>query len=91
MLDLIDKKFLSKAFFGISSLGDSPSMGKIMQISPFRIEEPLLWILWKLKYIGSRKEKRRYNKKGNGIRNLISPKLMTQRKERTNQRKKTLR
>ena len=39
-------------YFGVSSLGHTPdSKGKLASISPVRVEDPFLWILYKLKLI----------------------------------------
>jgi hypothetical protein len=45
-------------YFGISALGSSPdSQGRLpMGVSPFRVEDPLLWLLYEMQVIPGRKE-----------------------------------
>jgi len=45
-------------YFGLSSLGSAPSADDrlTMGVVPFRVEDPFLWLLSDLKFIGTRKE-----------------------------------
>ena len=44
----VKSQFQDWAFFGISSLGASPSeQGEIPRVSPHRVLDPLLWLLWR--------------------------------------------
>lgn len=44
----MESNFKTYSFFGLSALGSSPQDGEIKRgVSPFRIEDPLLWILYK--------------------------------------------
>ncbi len=45
-------------YFGISALGSSPDrQGRLpMGVSPFRVEDPLLWLLYEMQVIPGRKE-----------------------------------
>ena len=49
--------FKTYSFFGLSALGDSPDiLGNINRgVNPFRIEDPLLWILYKKGFISKKK------------------------------------
>lgn len=49
--------FATYNFFGVSSLGAQPGAnGHLAVVSPFRVEDPLLWLLYKLGFI----EKKRW-------------------------------
>lgn len=47
LVQLLDHNFSNYAFFGVSALGTPPSRDNriIKGISPFRVEDPLLWLL----------------------------------------------
>jgi len=49
--------FKTYSFFGLSALGDSPDLsGNINRgVNPFRIEDPLLWILSQKGFISKKK------------------------------------
>lgn len=52
----VDTNFGQYRYFGISSLGRPPAKtGKIDTVSPIRIEDPFLWILFQLGLIAKRK------------------------------------
>lgn len=55
LLSLSDE-FLDHAFFAVSALGKPPEReGRIPGgPAPFRVEDPLLWILWRLGYVPDR-------------------------------------
>ncbi len=47
----IKNKFKSYRYFGVSSLGKAPEGGRVPVVRPRRIEEPFLWIMYKLGFI----------------------------------------
>lgn len=48
--------FASYSFFGVSSLGEQPDTnGHLSTVSPFRVEDPLLWSLYKLGLISGKR------------------------------------
>lgn len=54
----IEKHFKNYSYFGLSSLGKIPTESELSgEISPRRIEDPFLWLLYKNKFILSRKNK----------------------------------
>ncbi len=52
--NFLNGRFSTHGFFGVSALGQSPDAdGRINKtLAPFRVEDPLLWLLYKLKVIG---------------------------------------
>jgi len=46
--NLIDTHFENYRYAAISSLGHAPDGGKIDAITPIRVEDPFLWILYKI-------------------------------------------
>jgi len=60
MLRQLERYFVSFAFFGFSTLGSSPDdSGRLSKgISPYRIEDPLLWILYKKGIIKGKRSRR---------------------------------
>jgi len=57
-LDLfLQHNFETFSYFGVSALGSPPdSQGRLpMGVAPFRVEDPLLWILYKLKIVPGRR------------------------------------
>lgn len=52
----LSEEFLDHSFFAVSALGKSPEKdGRILGGPvPFRVEDPLLWILWRLGYVSDR-------------------------------------
>ena len=53
----VENGFATYNFFGVSSLGDQPDAnGHLTTVSPMRVEEPLLWLLYKLGLIKGKKE-----------------------------------
>lgn len=57
-LDLfLQHNFETFAYFGVSALGSPPDQqGRLpMGVAPFRVEDPLLWILHKLKLVSGRR------------------------------------
>jgi len=48
-LGIVDKGFANYRYFGVSSLGEPPDVSNhLLTISPLRVEDPFLWILYKL-------------------------------------------
>jgi hypothetical protein len=48
----VDVTFLDTAYFAVSALGKNPEKGEIKgEPNPIRIDEPFLWLLYKLGYI----------------------------------------
>ena len=55
----VETGFETHHYFGVSSLGRPPSdQGKLESISSIRIEDPLLWLLYKFGLISGKKDKR---------------------------------
>ncbi|HCJ57275.1 MAG TPA: hypothetical protein DHV55_07860, partial [Clostridiaceae bacterium] len=54
--DALEVHFKDRAFFAVSALGSNPVDRRVQGIvSPVRVDEPFLWLLYKLGYIeGSR-------------------------------------
>lgn len=54
--DALDVHFTDTAYFAVSALGNNPVGQKVQgTVDPVRVDEPFLWLLYKLKYIeGSR-------------------------------------
>lgn len=53
-LDAIEVHFKNVGYFAVSSLGQNPVEGKLEGvIQPMRVDEPFLWLLYKLGYISS--------------------------------------
>lgn len=53
-LDAIEVHFKDVGYFAVSSLGQNPVDGKLKGvIQPMRVDEPFLWLLYKLGYISS--------------------------------------
>jgi GTPase SAR1 family protein len=56
--DQVQTGFRDYCYFGVSSLGQQPKVDNTLRsISPMRVEDPLLWILYRLKIIKGRKVK----------------------------------
>jgi hypothetical protein len=55
----LENSFENFSYFGLSALGASPDVGGriSMGAAPFRIEDPLLWILYQLNIISGRRSK----------------------------------
>ncbi|ADZ82337.1 TRAFAC clade GTPase domain-containing protein [Cellulosilyticum lentocellum] len=52
--DAVEVHFKNVSYFAVSSLGQNPVEGKLEKvIQPMRIDEPFLWLLYKLGYISS--------------------------------------
>lgn len=51
----LKRRFGDLGFFGVSALGSQPDGGRVASFSPVRVEEPFLWLLYKLGYIDGRK------------------------------------
>ncbi len=52
--DAVEVHFNNVSYFAVSSLGQNPVDGKLEKvIQPMRIDEPFLWLLYKLGYISS--------------------------------------
>ncbi|WP_282172831.1 TRAFAC clade GTPase domain-containing protein [Cytobacillus firmus] len=46
--NLLEHHYQTYAYFGLSSLGHSPSHTmQIDEVKPYRVEDPFLWLLWK--------------------------------------------
>jgi len=56
---LLRQRFSDYAYFGISALGGAPDdQGRIPGgVAPFRVEDPFLWLLYRLNVISGRKRK----------------------------------
>lgn len=53
--NIMDHNFKHFSYFGLSSLGATPDGGKLTEeVSPFRIGDPFLWVLWKNKLMKGR-------------------------------------
>ncbi len=53
-LDAIEVHFRNVGYFAVSSLGQNPVEGRLEGvIQPMRVDEPFLWLLYKLGYISS--------------------------------------
>jgi hypothetical protein len=54
--DALDVYFRDTAYFAVSALGANPVNKQITGVvNPIRVDEPLIWLLYKLQYIeGSR-------------------------------------
>lgn len=56
LLQQVSVNFDKYGFFGLSALGCNPgATQKIANVSPLRVEDPFLWLLWQHKLIGSEK------------------------------------
>ncbi|MEI8372626.1 MAG: hypothetical protein WCJ35_07310 [Planctomycetota bacterium] len=52
LVDLAQRRFRHASFFAVSALGELPDEKmRIKAVSPLRVGDPLLWILWKSGYI----------------------------------------
>ncbi len=51
----VEKKFSKTAYFGVSALGATPVGGKITEVKPLRVLDPLIWILDKIDFALPRK------------------------------------
>ncbi len=50
--DIIHNNFAHYRFFGVSSLGEQPDLDNCLShVSPLRIEDPFLWILFRLRLV----------------------------------------
>ena len=57
-LDAVEVHFNNVGYFAVSSLGQNPVEGRLQGvIQPMRVDEPFLWLLYKLGYIQSEKVK----------------------------------
>lgn len=56
----MEHNFKNFSYFALSALGGTPNLeGKLTDgVSPFRIEDPFLWLLWKNKLIEGRRAKK---------------------------------
>jgi hypothetical protein len=51
----MDVYFTDTAYFAVSALGSNPVEQKLQGlVSPIRVDEPFIWLLYKLKYIEGR-------------------------------------
>ena len=56
LINQVTSQFSEYGFFAFSALGGDPTdAGQVSHVSPHRIMDPLLWILWKNKIIGANK------------------------------------
>ena len=56
LLQQVSVNFDKYGFFGLSALGCNPGAAqKIANVSPHRVEDPFLWLLWQYKLIESEK------------------------------------
>jgi hypothetical protein len=54
----VETNFANYRYFGVSSLGHAPDKQvKIDTVSPVRVEDPFLWILYRLGLVKGRKDK----------------------------------
>lgn len=52
--DAVEVHFSNTSYFAVSAIGQNPVEGKLQGvIEPVRVDEPFLWLLYKLGYIGS--------------------------------------
>jgi len=52
LVDLAERSFKSSSFFAVSALGELPDADlRIRSVSPLRVADPLLWLLWRRGYI----------------------------------------
>ena len=55
---VIDKNFAYYRYFGVSSLGEQPDAhNRLSTVSPLRVEDPFLWMLYKLNLIKGKKRR----------------------------------
>lgn len=55
----IENDFAEYSFFGVSALGAPPDAnGHLSMVSPFRVEDPLLWLLLRLDLLGRNRGRR---------------------------------
>ena len=55
-VDAMEVYFSNTAYFAVSALGSNPIEQKIQStVSPVRVDEPFLWLLYQLKYIEGRR------------------------------------
>jgi hypothetical protein len=53
-MDAIEVHFSNVSYFAVSALGQNPVEGKVEGvIEPTRVDEPFLWLLYKLRFIGA--------------------------------------
>jgi len=55
----VEAEFGQHAFFGVSSFGRTPESGRLETISPIRVEDPFLWLLYQLGMIKGKKDGKR--------------------------------
>lgn len=53
----LNSNFKDYAYFALSALGSNPENNKISEITPSRVEDPFLWLLYKYKLINGKKRK----------------------------------
>lgn len=55
----LEHDFTTFAYFGLSALGASPEDGRLTNgVAPFRVDDPFLWILYKLGLVDGRRSRR---------------------------------
>jgi hypothetical protein len=52
----VETGFSRYHYFGVSSLGSTPAQERVETVSPIRVEDPFLWILYQLSLIKGRKD-----------------------------------
>ena len=55
--NIINTGFASYNYFGVSSLGEQPDNDHLSRVSPLRVEDPFLWLLYKLDLIKGKKRR----------------------------------
>ncbi|HLI90703.1 MAG TPA: hypothetical protein VKV37_18580 [Ktedonobacteraceae bacterium] len=56
--NIIESSFACYNYFGVSSLGEAPGAGnRLTEVSPFRVEDPFLWLLYRLALIRGKKRR----------------------------------
>jgi hypothetical protein len=55
--DNVEHNFANYLYFGVSSLGQQPDSNNPVVTNPLRVEDPLLWLLYKLKFLSGKKIK----------------------------------
>jgi hypothetical protein len=57
--NIIETGFAAYEYFGVSSLGEQPQNDHLSRVSPLRVEDPFLWLLYKLGLINGKGKNRR--------------------------------
>jgi len=60
----LKRRFINLGFFAVSALGSKPDGQRVASFAPMRVDEPFLWILYRLGYIDGYDEGYGYGKNG---------------------------